>query len=231
MRLSVTILAALLAAFPAACAATTGPEPTKPATSKDEKGFVSLFNGKNLDGWQGATKGYVVEKGNLVCTTQGGTFFCTKKEYGDFILRLEYKMGPGGNNGVGIRAPVKGNPAYMGMEIQLLDDNATEYKNLEPVQYTGAVYGAVACKRGHSKPAGQWNAMEIMAVGSKIRVTLNGVVITDADLSKIGPKEIHGGKLKGLGSAKGHIGFCGHNHRVEFRNLRIKELKTEGKSL
>jgi ribosomal protein L20A (L18A) len=130
---------------------------------------------------------------------------------------------------VGIRAPVKGTPAYTGMEIQLLDDNAKEYKDLEPVQFTGAVYGAIACKRGHSKPAGKWNTMEIMANGSRIRVTLNGAVITEGDLSKVGPKEIHGGKLKGLANAKGHIGFCGHAHRVEFRNVRIKELKTEEK--
>ncbi|HBO44867.1 MAG TPA: DUF1080 domain-containing protein [Planctomycetaceae bacterium] len=194
------------------------------AVAVDEKGFISLFNGKNLEGWQGATKGYIVEKGNLVCTTQGRGFFCTKKQYGDFILRFEYKLGLGGNNGVGIRAPAKGTPAYTGMEIQLLDDDAEEYKDLEPVQFTGAVYGAIACKRGHSKPAGSWNTMEIMAQGRAIRVTLNGVIITEGDLGKVGAKAIHGGKLEGLANAKGHIGFCGHAHRVEFRNVRILEL-------
>ncbi|MBN1589371.1 MAG: DUF1080 domain-containing protein [Pirellulales bacterium] len=223
-----TVAMTLCSAFGAEVDAKQPAKDKKPdPPTQCEKGFVKLFNGKNLDGWEGTTKGYVAEKGTLVCTKKGGGFFCTKKEYGDFILRFDYKMAPVGNNGVGIRAPVKGTPAFTGMEIQLLDDNAKPYEDLEPVQFTGAVYGALACKKGHTKPAGQWNSMEIMAEGPKIRVTLNGTVITEGDLSELGPKRIHNRDLKGLTNPKGHIGFCGHHHRVEFRNIRIKELKTQ----
>jgi hypothetical protein len=205
-------------------------EPKSPATaaglSKEEakEGFVSLFDGKTLDGWQGAVKGHAVENGVLVCKKHGGGDLFTKEEYADFIFRFQYKLEPGGNNGVAVRAPLKGTPAYTGMEIQLLDDSATDWKDLEPVQFNGSIYGAVAAKRGHDKPPGQWNDMEIMAKGPNIKVTLNGTVIVDADVSKLGPKEIHGGKLMGLRNEKGHLGFCGHGHRVEFRNIRIKEL-------
>jgi hypothetical protein len=190
--------------------------------AKKEKGFVKLFNGKNLDGWVGATKGYKAEKGKLVYTKGG--YLRTKKEYADFILRLDYKLEPGGNNGVGIRAAV-GNPAYSGMEIQILDDRAKRYAKLKPYQYNGSVYGVFACKRGKDNPPGKWNSMEIRAEGIKIRVTLNGTVITKGDLSKVKPGLLHGHPMKGLKNTQGHITFCGHGSRVEFRNIRIKELK------
>ncbi len=191
----------------------------------NEEGFVPIFNGKNLDGWVGSVKGYTVENGVLVCKKNGGGNLFTEKEYSDFILRFEYKLPPGGNNGVGIRAPLNSNPAYAGMEIQLLDDYHPRYAHLKPEQYNGSIYGAVAAKRGFLKPAGEWNSMEIYAKGTHIRVTLNGTVIVDADTSKLGEKSIHGHKLRGLLNKKGHIGFLGHGARVEFRNIRIKELK------
>jgi len=188
-----------------------------------EEGFVSIFNGKDLDGWQGATGGYAAADGVLVCQ-HGGKLF-TAKEYADFIFRFEFKNVPGGNNGVGIRTPLRGDPAYAGMEIQILDDEHPRWKNLKPYQYHGSIYGVVPCKRGHLKPAGQWNSEEIMADGGRVRVTLNGQVIVDADVSKIDPnKTIHGRPHPGLHNKKGHIGFLGHGARLEFRNLRIKEL-------
>jgi len=199
--------------------------PTAHLTPQEkQQGFVLLFNGKNLDGWVGSVNGYAVEDGKLVCKKHGGGNLYTEKEFADFIFRFEYKLPPGGNNGVAVRAPLQGNPAYKAMEIQLLDDDHPRYKNLKPVQYNGSIYGAVPAKRGHLRPAGEWNSMEIMAKGTHIRVTLNGVVIVDADTSKIGPKEIHGHKLEGLQRTKGHLGFLGHGARVEFRNIRIKEL-------
>ncbi len=197
---------------------------TSTQTQKSEEGFVPLFNGKNLDGWWGNVKGYFVENGVLVCDPKRGGNIFTKKQYKDFILRLEYKVPPGGNNGIAIRAPKHGHPSYDGMEIQILDDYAPQYAHLKPEQYNGSIYGVVAAKRGHLKPAGQWNEMEIMAKGPHIRVTLNGAVIVDADLSKIGPKSIHGRQVKGVKRTKGYIGFLGHGARVEFRNIRIKEL-------
>jgi len=187
------------------------------------EGFVSLFDGKTLNGWQGDTKGYLVEDGVLVCKKGGGNLF-TDREYSDFILRLEYKLGPGGNNGVGIRSSLKGTPGFTGMEIQILDDTAPKYAGLKPVQYNGSIYGAVAAKRGHTKKVGEWNVIEIMAKGGQVKVTLNGTVIVDADTRKVGPKEIHGAKIQGLTRDKGYIAFCGHGSRVCFRNIRLKEL-------
>jgi hypothetical protein len=191
-----------------------------------EQGFVSLFDGKTLDGWQGNTAGYKVVDGVMVCEPGGNLF--TDKEYADFIFRFEFKLPPLGNNGVGIRTPLKGNPAYAGMEIQILDDKYKEkHPQLHPYQYHGSVYGVVPAKPGHQKPIGEWNAEEILAKGGHIKVTLNGVVILDADLDKAKP--IDGREHPGLHNKKGYIGFLGHGSRVEFRNIRIKDLeKGEG---
>ncbi len=187
-----------------------------------EAGFVSLFNGNDLEGWQGSVQGYAVEDGAIVCR-QGGNLF-TAKEYGDFVLRLEFKVPPGGNNGLGIRTPLAGNPAYAGMELQVLDNNHPRYENLRPYQFHGSVYGVVPAKRGHLKPAGEWNSQEVRAEGSRIQVTLNGQVIVDTDLSKVEKPYMDGHEHPGLLNEKGYIGFLGHGAPVEFRNIRIKEL-------
>lgn len=189
------------------------------SSSQDEteEGFVPLFNGKNLDGWMGSTKGYMAEDGLLICKAKGGGLLLTEKEYADFAFRFEFKLEPGGNNGVAIRTPPKGNPAYVGMEIQILDNHAEKYKNLKPYQFHGSIYFHVPAKRGHLKPAGQWNCQEIRCEGTRVKVTLNGAVIVDADLLTVKDEPI-------IKPAKGHIGFMGHGSRVEFRNIRIKEL-------
>lgn len=193
--------------------------------SKKEKseGFVSLFNGKDMTGWVGATKGYHAEDGKIVCPKKGGGNLFTKKEYSDFVFRFEFKLTPGANNGVGIRAPLKGDAAYAGMEIQILD---TGYKGrLQPYQYHGSVYGVVPAKRGYLKPAGQWNTEEITAKGNQIKVVLNGTTIVDADIKKAStPHTLDKRNHPGLKRKKGHIGFLGHGSRVEFRNIRIKDL-------
>jgi hypothetical protein len=186
-------------------------------------GFVPLFDGKTLKGWQGDTKGYVPENGVLVCAPGGKLM--TEKEYANFVFRFEFKLPPGGNNGVAIRAPLAGNAAYNGMEIQILDDKHEKYAGwLKPYQHHGSIYGVVPSKNVHLKPTGEWNSEEIMADGSKIKITLNGKVIVDADLSKI-KETMDGKKHPGLHNEKGLIGFLGHGDRIEFRNIRIKELK------
>ncbi|HIQ20822.1 MAG TPA: DUF1080 domain-containing protein [Planctomycetes bacterium] len=212
-----TAFLGLALAATAACAAET------------EEGFVSLFDGKTLEGWQGDTEGYVVEPGRegiLVCK-KGGHIFTTK-EYSDFILRFEFRLEPNSNNGVGIRTPLGVNPAYQGMEIQILDNTGSRYQNLKPYQFHGSIYGVVPAKRGFLKPVGQWNCEEIYCRGSHVRVTLNGHVIVDADISKI-EEPMDGRPHPGLKRTKGYIGFLGHGSRVEFRNIRIKELKGNGR--
>jgi hypothetical protein len=192
-----------------------------------ESGFTSLFDGKSTDGWQlvkGHGPGYVVKDGVLVCPKEGGGNLFTAKEYKDFVFRFEFKLSPGGNNGVGIRAPLEGDAAYAGMEIQILDHDHEMYKGkLKPGQRHGSVYLVIAAKADALKPVGEWNSEEINIKGGKIKVTLNGKVITEGDLSKVTDPEV----LKnhpGVQRTQGHIGFLGHGSLVEFRNIRIKEL-------
>ncbi len=193
----------------------------------EEEGFVSLFDGKNLDGWRlidGSGPGYAVREGLLVCRKGTGGRFFLVDEYEDFTFRFDFRLEPGGNNGVGIRTPLKGNPAYQGMEIQILDDYAEKYANLKPYQYHGSVYGLFPAKRGVLKKAGEWNEEEIDVRGTKVRVTLNGEVIVDADLAAIKDPALLA-HHPGIKRRAGHIGFLSHGSEVEFRNIRIKDLK------
>jgi hypothetical protein len=190
-----------------------------------ELGYKPLFNGKDLTGWQGATGGYSVENGVLVCRKEGGGNLYTDREYRDFHFRFEFKLEPNGNNGVGIRAPLGGDSAYQGMEIQILDDYGDAYRDIKPYQFHGSVYGIVPAKRGHLHKAGQWNCQEIIARGRQVTVNLNGATIVDADLDKAStPQTIDGNAHPGLKNEKGHIGFLGHGARVEFRNVRLLDL-------
>ena len=189
----------------------------------DSEGFVRLFNGVDLTGWVGDTEGYVVENGVLVCRPGGNLY--TEGEFGDFVFRFEFKLTPGGNNGLAVRAPVGGG-AYNGMEIQILDDSAEQYANLKPWQYHGSIYGIVPAKRGHLRPVGEWNTEEVVAKGRRITVKLNGAVIVDANLDEaVTPQPMDGKAHEGLDREKGHLGFLGHGTVVAFRNIRIKELR------
>lgn len=186
-------------------------------------GFFCLFDGRTLQGWQGSTDGYAADNCLLICKKDGGGTLLTVKEYSDFVFRFEFKLEPGGNNGVAIRAPLGGRTSRMGIEIQILDDTADRYKKLKPYQFHGSVYGLVPAKRGHLKPVGEWNCQEIAYQGSQIRVTLNGTVIVDADLSEI-DKPMDGYDHPGRFRKSGLVGFIGHGSRIEFRNIRIKDL-------
>ena len=166
----------------------------------------------------------MVENGVLVCPADGGGNLFTEREYANFVLRFEFRLEPGGNNGVGIRSPLEGDPAYVAMEIQILDDEAEQYAGkLQPWQYHGSIYGVVPAKRGYTKPAGEWNSEEILCDGRHVRVTLNGEVIVDANLDDVKDPAVLE-KHPGLARTSGHIGFLGHGSRVEFRNIRLKEL-------
>src|SRR5436190_18634402 len=115
-----------------------------PALSAEvEKGFVSLFDGQSLNGWKLVDKkgdGYGVTNGVIYCARGGGGNLFTENEYSDFVLRLDFKLEEGGNNGVGIRAPLSGDAAFLGMEIQVLDDTAPKHAHIQPGQYNGSIY-------------------------------------------------------------------------------------------
>ncbi len=187
------------------------------------KGFQSLFNGKDLDGWKSTvkTKVWGAEKGVLYCEGGGGGYLMTEKQYGDYELRLEYKMPKGGNSGVAIRSPFQGDPAYAGMELQLIDDEGWPGK-LQKWQNTGGIYNVVPPKTIKNRPIGEWNQMTVIAKSRQITVINNGETLVDANLDDY-VKE-HAKRHPGLLRKDGHIGFQSYNKRVEFRNIFLKPL-------
>ena len=189
--------------------------------------FAKIFNGKDLEGWAGPVDNYEVKKGALRCKPKkGGTIYFDKK-YSDFTARLEFKVPPGGNNGLAIRYPGKGDTAYVGMcELQVLDNTAEKYAKLDERQFHGSAYGMAAAHRGFQRPVGEWNYQEVTVKGSTIKVELNGFVILDADLAKV-EKYLGDKKHPGLENTEGYFGFAGHGSAVEFRNVAIKDLSTQ----
>jgi Domain of Unknown Function (DUF1080) len=199
------------------------------ADNEPPQGFESLFNGKDLAGWKvnqgGNMAVWGAENGVLFVNGRGGGWLMTEKQYADFELRLEYKLPRSGNSGVALRSPMKGDPAYVGMEIQILDDTwyleKKNYKNLRRTQLTGAIYDVVPPAKEVTKPVGEWNQMHITAKGRHVTVELNGTTIVDANLDDY---KNRADKHPGLLREKGHLGLQSHDGRVEFRNLFVKPL-------
>ncbi|GAB3173648.1 family 16 glycoside hydrolase [Telluribacter humicola] len=205
-------------------------EPFKLSQEEQKEGFKVLFDGTNMHEWTGNTKDYVIEDGNIVVYPDKGgrgNLF-TKDEYSDFVYRFEFQLTPGANNGLGVRAPMDGDAAYTGMELQILDNEAPIYKNLHEYQFHGSVYGVIPAKRGYLKPTGEWNYQEVRMQGSKIQVILNGTTILDGDIAEASKNGTLDHKdHPGLKRTSGHIGFLGHGDVVRFRNIRIKDLSKQ----
>ena len=189
--------------------------------------FRPLFNGRDLGGWIGDTKGYLIEDGVIVCKPGGNLY--TAEQFDNFHFKFDFKLTAGANNGLGIRTPSRGDAAYAGMELQILDNTSDRYKNLRDFQYHGSIYGIVPAKRGFLKPVGEWNHQEVIAKGAKIKVILNDTVIVDADIEQA-VKDYEPGKMHdpkrhpGLKNKGGHIGFLGHGSVVYFKNIEIMDL-------
>jgi hypothetical protein len=188
------------------------------------EGFTSVFNGKTFDGWAGPIDNYQIVDGAILCKPDNGGTIYTKQEYGDFMVRVEIKLPPGGNNGLAIRYPGEGDTAYVGMtELQVLDNTAEKYANLDNRQFHGSAYGMVPAHKGYLRAVGEWNFEEVTVRGSTIIVELNGTRILDADLSTV--KEFMANSAHpGKDRTSGHFGFAGHGDPVQFRNVQIKPL-------
>ena len=193
---------------------------------RDTDGFSALTDGKTLDGWIGAVDDYeVTPEGSIRCRKGRGGNLLTKDEYSNFVVRLFFRLPPGGNNGLAIRCPEGVNPAYGAMtELQVLDNTAPQYAKLDPRQYHGSAYGMAAAKRGYLRPVGQWNFQQVRVDGSTIEVELNGNVILKTDVSKV-TDYMAGSAHPGKDRKTGHFGFAGHNDAVEFRDVTIRPLK------
>lgn len=185
----------------------------------------ALFNGKDLSGWQiisGKQGSWKVEKGTLYTEGEGGGWISTTSEFENFKLELDFRVPPDGNSGVFLRAPHEGDPAYTGMEVQVLDDYAAMYAKLKAWQYCGSVYGVQAPSERASKPANEWQHYEIVCNGPSVQVTLNGRKIVEANLIEHMDKEK---SHPGLKRRKGFIGLQNHSTRVEYRNIMLEELE------
>jgi HEAT repeat protein len=194
-------------------------------SGQDTPDSKRLFNGENLDGWQvigDHPDSWGAEDGILYTDGVGSGWLATESTYDDFIFELEYRVPEGGNSGAFIRAPRQGNPAYQGLEIQILDDYADRYAELQPWQYTGSIYDVIAPSKRVTKPAGEWQKMKIRAEGPKIQVTLNGEMILNANL--INHMEKADGH-PGLVRRSGYIGLQNHSNRVDFRNISVRPLE------
>ncbi len=187
--------------------------------------FKPLFDGKTLSGWTlfgGKADAWAIEDGKLVSLGEGGGWLGTDRDYSDFTFSVDFRVTSGSNSGIYLRAPADtSHISRTGMEIQILDGTHPKHAKIQDWQKTGAVYHIVPPAPGHEKAVGEWNTMEITLVKSHIDIHLNGKEIVNADLSKYPELEK---EHTGLRRTTGRIGLQSHNGRVEFRNIRVKDL-------
>ena len=217
---------------------------TQVSASGAEGVFVPLFNGRDFSGWEGGwTNGfYAIESdGTFKCVGGRGwnspkpRNLWTMREYTNFVLRFSFRLTARANNGIGIRAPAGDYVTSSGMEIQMLEDESTDFfqntRKIPDYSLNASIYGVAAARRqsrakGFLRPLGEWNEEEIRADGSRIVVTLNGETVVDVDLASLSSDggTPDGKSHPGIRRIGGHISLCWHNDVVWFRDLRIREL-------
>jgi hypothetical protein len=205
-----------------------------------EEGFVPLFpkDGVVKDwlvrSWSDVNKPadprtvWVVKEGILQGGEPRGSWLLSPREYGDFVLKFDFKLGPTGNSGCALRAPLFGDPAFDGMELQMADYRYNP--QAKDSELTGGIYRAIAPRQQVYQPT-EWNTYEITLQGAHLTVVLNGTVIQDLNLDEQNQKVLrHNGQpcppVKDR-PRQGHIGFQelsrGAEH-AQIRNARIKVL-------
>jgi hypothetical protein len=191
----------------------------------DDSAFQPLFNGKDLAGWTGATEIYEVVDDTVVCKEgKHGNMF-TEHTYDNFVVRLEFKLPPGGNSGLGLRSPITTEQvAYAGMESQVLDNSSKQYDTLHEYQYHGSLYGLAPALKGYLRPVGQWNYQEVAVDGDNLTVDVNGFEILKTNIAEVRKSPMDGKEHPGASRTTGHIALLGHNDPVAFRNIRVKRL-------
>lgn len=192
--------------------------------ARGEEGFDSLFNGRDLSGWQRATNAYAVDSATQVLYSKppSGGYLYTQAVYSNFVFRFEFKLTKGANNGIGVRCPDQGFASREGMEFQILDNTDPKYAKIGETHLHGSLYGCVPAKGVELKPIGEWNSEEIRAVDNKVRVTVNGKVVLDTDLDQA--QSVDGIPRTGFKRRWGYLGLLSHGDRVDFRNLFVKRL-------
>ena len=175
----------------------------------------SIFNGKNLDGWEiyGTEKWYV-ENGELICESgpdKGYGYLATEKFYKDFELDLEFFLLANGNSGVFIRSTIEGTK-ITGWQAEV-EPAGAESGGIYESYGRGWLIQPDESKR-HAQKEGKWNKMKIRAVGDKVTTWINGVEMVTLTDEKIG-------------KANGSIALQIHDGggiKVKWRKLKVKEL-------
>jgi len=224
-RITFYVLAVAAALCSAACAQVTQPSgeaaPPPAVDNQWEQAFTPMFNGVDLTGWQVmGSESWSVQDGVLECSGEGGGWIRSERQYRDFVLRLEYRVTPDANSGIFIRSALEGNPAFSGMEIQVLDD----YGEPPDTHSAGSLYDAVAPAVNASKPAGEWNQVEITCWGDNLVVFMNGQKLYAINLADPALNATQAEERKFPNRAQtGYIGLQNHGAAVAYRNLRINE--------
>ncbi len=201
-------------------------------SASPDTGWINLLEGRppigdHLKVYTGAPEAWTIGPDGVLAVQGGpGGWIGTKAgDFGDFHLKLDFNVAKDGNSGVFIRRPIEGDGAYTGMEIQVIDDDATRFGKLQPWQACGSIYHEVAPSVRATRPAGTWQTMEIIARGPIVQVRINGVQIVHANLEEYTTTTAaKAAPLKDRPRA-GHIGFQNYDGRgIAYRNVRIKRL-------
>jgi hypothetical protein len=183
-----------------------------------DDGFTPIFDGMTLNGWKLESTDQIIVKDGCLHVNKGTGWARTEKEYGDFILKMDFRfITPKCDSGVFVRTKPdtggKNNWPTDGYQVQTMDiitgpacgklfpmGKKPDLKSKSDLAKLAEVF----------KKTGEWNSYEIECVGEKLTVKINGALITEAT---------------GVKHPTGHIGVQGEGGILEFKNIKVKELK------